>query len=329
MAHSTLTISDYQYLRGFRQLFPEPVLRRAVACRHQPTRDRQLPLYLLLGVLLTWFFKPQANLPFLLRWLLPARTPTPSAVALYRARARLGWAPLCWLRRHVLRPLACPDRDGYAFYHGRRVVALDGTTFTVADTPANARTFGRARNQHRASGYPLARVVALCEVGTHALLDWCVRGYNRSEVALARRLWRRVPADAVLLADRNFHSYELWYDRQHGGYDLLLRVQQGPKFPVIAVLADGSYLSRVRPGRRRGRLPPPRVRPALPVRVLLYQWRDRRGRLQQARLLTSLLDAERYPAAELLELYHRRWEQEIDQAGCRSSGNLYLGGVAA
>jgi hypothetical protein len=306
MAHSTLTISDYQYLKAFRQLFPTRLLRRAVAARGCATRKRQLPLHLLLGLLITWFFKPTVSLVFLVGWFLPASRARPTESALYRARRRLGWKPLRWLRRHVLRPLAARTTDPDAFYQGLRLLALDGSTFTVADTPANERTFCRARNQHGGGGYPLARIVALCEVGTHALLDWVVRGYGRSEVDLARRLWRRLKAGILLLADRNFHGFPLWQGAKDGGFALLLRVQKGPKFPIHTVLEDGSYLSVVRPRRGKNK-----KRRALPVRVIRYRWTDEQGKVHESRLLTSLLDAVRHPAAAVVALDHRRWEQEL------------------
>jgi hypothetical protein len=307
MPDSTLTISDHQYLQAFRQLFPNRLLKRAVASNRRATRNRKLPLHLLLGMLVTWFFKPDASLPSFVRWLLRSGCQRiPSEPAIYLARGRLGWAPLRWLRRHIVRPLANLTLDPDAFYQGWRLLALDGTTFTLADTPANERCFGRAHNQHRAGGYPLARVVALCEVGTHALLDWVTRAYHRSEVDLARRLLRRVPTGTLLLADRNFHSFELWQGAQRGGYELLIRVQKGPKLPVLEVLPDGSYLSQVLP--RRGKKKSER---AIVVRVIDYQWRAENGHVQQSRLVTSLLDAGAHPAPELLELYHRRWEQEL------------------
>lgn len=82
MSHSTASNCDHQYLHAFRQLFPTRLLKRAVACRRRATRDRQLPLYLLLGTLLTWFFKPAAGLPALLCWLRRARHRTPTEPAL-------------------------------------------------------------------------------------------------------------------------------------------------------------------------------------------------------------------------------------------------------
>src|SRR5579884_3075584 len=131
MAHSTPTIAKHQDLRAFRQLFPTRLLRRAVAARGRPTRDRQLPRHVLLGMLLTWFFQPQAGLPAFLRWLVDADQPIPSEPAVYAARGRLGWGPVRWLARRVPRPLADPRQDPDAFYCGMPLLALDGTTFTV------------------------------------------------------------------------------------------------------------------------------------------------------------------------------------------------------
>jgi hypothetical protein len=213
---------------------------------------------------------------------------------------------LRWLRNHVLGTLATPELDPSAFHHGRRLLGLDGTTFTVADTPDNVATFGRANNQHRASGFPLIRAVALCELGTHALIDWIARGYHKSEVELGRRILRRVPPGSLLLVDRNFHSFDLWHAALLGRFDLLIRVQKGPTLPVLEVLADGSYLSRVVP--RRGRNKAAR---AIPVRVIRSCWTDAAGHVHESRVVTSLRDPVAEPASALVALYHTRWEEEL------------------
>ena len=62
-----------------------------------------------------------------------------------------------------------------AFLHGLRLMAVDGTTLEVADTPANVRAFGRPRTQRGTCAYPQLRVVAVIETGTHALCDVIVR----------------------------------------------------------------------------------------------------------------------------------------------------------
>jgi hypothetical protein len=305
MNHSILGIRDFQFRQALRRHLPPRLLRQAIArTARRPTRDRQLPNWIVLACLIAWFAHATAKLPFVARWLCRRPTDVPSDAALYQTRHRLGWAPLRWLRRRLVRPLARPG-DGGTDYHGHRLLALDGTTLTVADTPANARTFGRAGNQHGRSGYPLLRLVALCEVGTHALLAWIARAYRVSEQALAARLYRLIPRGSLLLVDRNFHAYALWQAARQGRWQVFLRVQAGPRFPVVSVYPDGSYRSRVYP--RRGRRKKAR---AIPVRVIVYTWADAAGQVHASRLLTSLLDAGRYPATALLGVYHQRWEQE-------------------
>ena len=82
-------------------------------------------------------------------------------------------------------------------------------------------------------------------------------------------------------------------------------MQAGPKFLVDQVLGDGSYLSWVYPRRGKGK-----KGRAIRVRVITYTWTDEKGKVHTSRLLTSLLDAARHPAGVLVDLYHRRWEQE-------------------
>src|SRR6266702_2174750 len=88
----------------------------------------------------------------------------PVKSALVQARARLGPEPLRALFAEAARPLATPDTQG-AWYRGLRLVAGDGATLDVADTPANEAAFGRAKSG-RGEGtgaFPQVRVVGLVE----------------------------------------------------------------------------------------------------------------------------------------------------------------------
>jgi len=306
MQHSTLGVSDFQFQAAFRELIPTRLLQQAVERGSVVRRrNRLLPAYLVLASIVAWFFSAADKLPAISAWLCRRPDDLPSDPAIYQTRDRLGWAPMRWLRKQVIEPLARLLLDPSAFYDGRRLLAIDGTTFTVADTPANEKTFGRANNQNGGSGYPMLRLVALCEVGTHALLDWVARAFRVGEQSLAERLWDSIPARSLLLGDRNFHCYPLWETARDGSWDLLLRMQSGPKFRVNQVLSDGSYLSRVYP--RRGKNKKSR---GIVVRVITYTYTDAEGKEHKSRLLTSLLDAVRHPAGGLVELYHKRWEQE-------------------
>ena len=307
MNQSTLKPSNFQYRKIFNCLFSTQLLRQSIQQTiSHPTRDRLLPLYMIASLIIVRFYLPVCGLAavarfFLLRW----KRRLPCAAALCQAQFRLGLAPLRWLTQQVVRPLADYRVDPQAFYHGWRLLALDGTTFTTADTPENEQAFGRANNQHRSSGYPLLRAVALCEVGTRVLWAWLSAPFKTSETVLANQLLPEIPAHALLLADRNFHCALLWKTAARQRFELLIRVKSGPIFDIQEVLPDGSFLSCVylKPRARKNK-------PRVPVRVIGYDWTDEKGVLHRCRLLTSLLDAVAYPARELVDLYHQRWQIE-------------------
>ena len=105
----------------------------------------------------------------------------PSKSAIFQARERLGSEPVKALFERVAAPLATVETPG-AWLAGRRLVAIDGTTFDVADSAVNAEWFGRPGvNKGERSAFPQARVVALAECGTHAIFDAEVGPYTTSE----------------------------------------------------------------------------------------------------------------------------------------------------
>jgi hypothetical protein len=157
-------------------------------------------------------------------------------------------------------------------------------------------------------------VVGLVECGTHATIKATMGSYASGEQALAGRLLGELEqgslAGVLLLADRLFVGAELWRTAAATGAQLVWRAKCGktaPKLPVDQVLADGSWLSRLYAASDR------RKRDPIVVRVVEYAIGDP-GRPQAKgvtyRLVTTILDPEKAPAAELAALYHQRWEVE-------------------
>ena len=87
-------------------------------------------------------------------------------------------------------------------------MAVDGTTLDLADTPANARAFGRPTTHRGPGAFPQVRAVALIETGTHALCDVVLRPFRGGEAPAARHLLRSVGPGMLLLWDRGFHGYD-------------------------------------------------------------------------------------------------------------------------
>jgi hypothetical protein len=226
--------------------------------------------------------------------------------AVCQARYRLGAAPLARLFRRACGPLATRDTPG-AWLFGLRLVAIDGTTEAVPDTPANARAFGYGANARGRVGFPLVRAVYLIECATHGVLDACCGPYRLSEYPAASRLLRSVSAEMLVLWDAGLHSAALIGAVRDRGAQMLGRVPRSVRLPVWARLSDGSYLSAVTAG---GGGPRARTRP---VRVVEYTLTDpaRPGAGERHRLVTTLLDPDRAPAIALVVGYHERWEAEL------------------
>jgi Insertion element 4 transposase N-terminal/Transposase DDE domain len=234
---------------------------------------------------------------------------TPHRSSLCVARRRLGIAPVRRVFERVVRPLACPETPG-AFYRGHRLVGLDATVYDVPDSEANAAAFARPSGGARGPGaFPQIRKVSLVELGTHVELAFVVRSITHGEQSMVGGLLRHLAAGMLLLWDRNFFSYRTWREVTARGAEVLARAKSNLILEPIRELADGSFLAKVYPS------PLDRLgdRGGVVVRVIRYTLDDpqRVGHGEVHVLITSLLEAETYPARELIMLYHERWEQEL------------------
>lgn len=236
------------------------------------------------------------------RW--RGRWEVPSTGAISRARARLGPEPLRALFARVCRPVAAADTVG-AWYRGRRLVAVDGTTLDVADTPANDAFFGRPGSGRGAKkgAFPQVRLVVLAECGTHAVFAAATGACTVAETVLADTLLPHLKPGMLLLADRGFPGYDRWKAAAATGADLLWRVASNVVLVVREQYADGSYLSEIYAATDRRRVHGQRVR----VVEYTIAGHEEAG---PVRLITTILDPDQAPAAELAALYHERWEVE-------------------
>jgi hypothetical protein len=233
----------------------------------------------------------------------PGRLATKAAIS--HARDRLGEEPMAKLFERVARPLGAADTPG-CWLAGRRMVAIEGTCLDVADTAVNEAFFGRpgVMKGERAA-FPQARVVALAECGTHAMFEAVIGPYTTSEPVLARELLGRLTKKMLCLADRGFYSFEAWQKARETGADLLWRVRDNLRLEPVKDLPDGSWLAEVfHSGNDRKRLRP------VTVRVIEYTIEDGREPAGPFRLITTILDHRKAPAADLAAAYTQRWEIE-------------------
>jgi hypothetical protein len=269
-------------------------------CRLQ-RRVRDLPARVVVYLLLAGSLFAELGYPQVWRRLaaglegLPVAAPTASAMT--QARRRLGPGPL----RELFFLLRGPHPAG-ARWRGLLVAAIDGTIMSVADSAENLAVYSRQRGGRNGdSGYPMLRLLVLVSCGTRTVIDAVFRPFSQGETTCAPLLLGSLRAGMLLLADRNFAAGFLAAQIAGTRADFLIRVRTGngaPKLPVLRRLPDGSWLSRF------GGVP---VR-ALDCEITVTTSAGRST--DGCRLITTLLDVARYPAADLAILYHERWEIE-------------------
>lgn len=252
----------------------------------------------------------------------------PSAAALRHARRRVGSAPLVALFDEVKGTVASSTARG-SWWHGLRTVAWDSTGLQVPDSLENRADCGSGRGQYGLGGFPLVRLTALVECGTRALIDVVVGPWTQSEKDQCMVLCRALRPGMLLLADRGSKGVPLACAAAATGAHLLWRTSIDRLPPVLHQLPDGTYLSMATSQNERARLArwtrhrrgiPPQAQ-GLALRVIeatiTVRTDDGRSRSSELRLVTTLLDHRKYPAAELVELYHERWQAETAFLGLK------------
>jgi len=211
-------------------------------------------------------------------------------------------------------------------WHGRKVRVVDGATITMPDTPENQAAYPQPKTQQPGCGFPIARILVIFSLSTGTVLEAAMgkyKGKRTGENSLLRAHYDALTEGDIILADRYFS----------GWCDIALPLERG-----VDVVVRKHQLRRTdfRTGRRLGKddhvvswTRPPRPKwmsaeqyAALPDELALREVRirvTRKGfRTKSLVVVTTLLDAKRYPPEEIALLYRRRWEAELHLRSLKS-----------
>ncbi|MFB7557712.1 IS4 family transposase [Streptomyces brevispora] len=219
----------------------------------------------------------------------------PSTKALRDLRRRVGSAPVRALFEVLAGPLAQPTTPGVRF-GPYRTVSFDGcSSIKVPDSERNRGWLGRCAH----GGYPQVELMTLVETGTRAVIGAVFGPTREGETSYATRLLHHLGPEMLVLWDRGFDGNDFLAAVHSTGAQVLGRINQRRRPPVLKVLTDSSYLS---------------VIGGVPVRIIEARvsvlCTDGSAFEGSYRLATTLMDARRYPADRLVHLYHERWEHE-------------------
>ena len=239
----------------------------------------------------------------------------PSAYVQARARLPLRW--FAELHRRVADSVRQRVADA-ARWCGRRVYIVDGSTLSMADTPALQGAFHQPPRQKPGCGFPQARLTAIFCHASGAVLDLAADSHRVSETTLLRRLLHRFQPGDVILADRGFHGYAGMVGFVRHGLDVVLRLNEAawPDIRPVRRLSNDDQIAiwhrpRVRP-RRLPRREWEQIPETMTVRLVRFRVNTSGIRSRRFELVTTLLDERAFPADELARLYRDRWLAELN-----------------
>jgi hypothetical protein len=240
---------------------------------------------------------------------------SPGTSAYCQARMRLPWDLLPRLRC----ALAARADRACQLWHGLRVKVIDGTGATLPDTKKNQRAYPQPRGQKPGCGFPLMKIVGVFSWSTGVLLDYAKGNKHQHELALLRRLLDSFKPGDLALADRGFSTYTLmallWL--RHVFSLFRLHHARPQDFRRGKRLGKNDRLLRwPKPADwQKPRYLPKALWQLLPkelsVRMVRFTLEIPGFRTHSVTLITTLLDPIEFPAAELAQLYARRWRIEL------------------
>lgn len=274
-------------------------------------RKRRLPAEQVLWVVLGMAMfrdRPIEDVVTKLDLALPGRAGTIARSSIAQARERVGSDPLKWLFERTGTQWARAQAERH-LWRGLMLFGVDGSSVRVSDSPANRSEFGGhgGRNSTE-SGYPMVRVAVLMALRSHLLAAASFGPYAGShELDLAKPLFEHLPPRSLAVLDRAYFSASILLGIEaKDGRHWLTRARSDLQKRVVKRLGPGDDLLELEVSATARRQDPSLAKTWL-ARAIRYK---RKGFPEQW-LLTSLRDPKAFPRAEVIALYHERWELEL------------------
>lgn len=204
---------------------------------------------------------------------------------------------------HCLQPIADTQSNKEAFYKGFRLVGIDGSSFSISNTPQIKKKKRKTKSRRNRAAFPKIRIAVLYKLVPHNPLAASVGVDDESEMELANSLLSSLRSDYLLLCDRYYGVGKFLQKviSLPAKPPALVRVRKNLKTKLLYTLKDGSRMIEVACSDDT----------VIKLREIYASVRRRSGKWVKIRLWTNLLDEVAYPAEELVKLYAVRWELEL------------------
>jgi len=255
--------------------------------------------------------------------------PSPNTGDYCRARAKLSRQVLRRLARQTAKRLEQQARKPW-LWRGLHAKLVDGSTFTMPDTPDNQRAFPQPASQQPGLGFPIARICVILSLATGCVHDWAMgpcQGKATGETALLRKMLDDFEPGDVAVFDRYYCSYMMLAALQLRGVHVCARLHQCRSDDVrfAKVLGPHDHLVTWRRPERPDWMSESQyaaIPETLTLRQMEYEVSESGSRSETITVVTTLLDPQAYSAEHVAELYGYRWHAELDLFQLKQTLNL-------
>ena len=243
--------------------------------------------------------------------------PSSSTASYCTARKKLDIEMLSDILDHTAGRLESMPETGRL--NNRRVIVVDGTGVSMPDTPENQAVWPQTASQKAGCGFPTARICACFSLASGALLSYAIGNKKSHELRLFRQQWKTFKPGDIFLGDKGFCSYFDIANLEKEGVDSVVTLAR--RAPVRAASSlkklgtDDLLITWQRPVYTAKLSYSKEAWEQLPEELTLRQTKVTVPypgfRTQKFYIVTTLLDAVQYPAAEVANLYFQRWDVEL------------------
>ena len=199
----------------------------------------------------------------------------------------------------------------------RRVLHIDGVSFTLADTPANRAQYDTPSGLAEGCGFPVMSALAVRAAATGAFLALFPGNWKTHDFRLFIAAISFFQPGDIIVADRAFCAYTSLAWLRSIGADMVCRLHQRRKVDQSTAKrnASGDWTLVWKKGAHSTKSPVPAEQlesfpDELAVRVVKSSEQRKGFRSKEIFIATTLLDTTLYPARLIRDLYQGRWKIE-------------------
>lgn len=215
---------------------------------------------------------------------------------------------------------------------GRPVKLFDGSTVVMPDTEANQAEYPQSRSQKPGLGFPIARILVVISLAVGTVLEAAMgpyQGKQSSELGLFRQISGQLQPGDIALADRFFGNYWVIVESQRRGADVVFRMHQGRKtdFRRGRRLGPDDHIVTWPKAQRPDWMSPAdyaKMPGELKLREIRVRIKEPGKRTREIVIVTTLLDAAKYPASAIADLFKQRWHVELDLRSIKTTMGMEM-----